>query len=94
MFICGDDADARREWAAILGKFGWEVEDWAAPWRPGPSSPCASSGASRASSRGDWGHAFKLLRPLSRSGLDRPNRREVGGEVLRVVAVSGLAFLR
>jgi predicted dinucleotide-binding enzyme len=63
MFLCGDDAAARREAAAILREFGWEAED------------CGGAAAARAIEplcilwcipgflQNDWAHAFKLLRP-------------------------------
>jgi 8-hydroxy-5-deazaflavin:NADPH oxidoreductase len=63
MFICGDDADAKRTTTTLLEQVGWRAEDagtsaighavealcqlWCAPGFAG----------------GDWAHAFAVLRP-------------------------------
>jgi hypothetical protein len=63
MFVCGDDAGAKKQVSGVLDQFGWEVED------------CGGAAAARAIEplcilwcipgflRNDWVHAFKLLRP-------------------------------
>ena len=63
MFICGNDAEAKRQVTGILDQLGWEAED------------CGGAEAARAIEslcvlwcipgflRNDWTHAFKLLRP-------------------------------
>jgi len=66
MFICGNDAAAKRETAEILTVFGWEAVDVG-----GVEMGCAVEAlcilwCSPGFLRNDWVHAFKYLTPPAR----------------------------
>jgi len=63
MFICGDDADAKKTVAQILDQFGWETEDMGAVEAARAIEPLCRLWCIPGIGRGDWSaHAFKLLR--------------------------------
>lgn len=62
MFICGNDSGARKEVAAILDQFGWEVEDVGAAEAARAIEPLCILWCIPGFLRNDWVHAFKLLR--------------------------------
>jgi 8-hydroxy-5-deazaflavin:NADPH oxidoreductase len=62
MFICGDHDDAKREAAAILEQFGWDVADMGAVEAARAIEPLCILWVVRGVMDGDWGHTFKLLR--------------------------------
>jgi 8-hydroxy-5-deazaflavin:NADPH oxidoreductase len=63
MFICGDDAGAKRIVAQILDQFGWETEDMGAVEAARAIEPLCKLWCIPGVGKGDWSaHAFKLLR--------------------------------
>lgn len=63
MFICGDDAAAKAEVAAILDGFGWDVEDIGGRQGARAIEPLCQLWCAPGFLRNDWVHAFKMLRP-------------------------------
>ena len=63
MFICGNDAEAKRQVAAILDQFGWETEDAGGAEAARAIEPLCMLWCIPGFLRNDWMHAFKLLRP-------------------------------
>jgi 8-hydroxy-5-deazaflavin:NADPH oxidoreductase len=63
MFICGDDADAKRIVSGILDQFGWDAEDMGPVQAARAIEPLCKLWCIPGIARGDWApHAFKLLR--------------------------------
>ena len=63
MFICGDDAGAKRTVGQILHQFGWETEDMGAVEAARAIEPLCRLWCIPGIGKGDWSaHAFKLLR--------------------------------
>ncbi|MEP7163570.1 MAG: NAD(P)-binding domain-containing protein [Ferruginibacter sp.] len=62
MFICGNDADAKKTVAAILAKFGWETEDMGTAASAGVIESLCILWCIPGFLRNQWGHAFKLLK--------------------------------
>jgi 8-hydroxy-5-deazaflavin:NADPH oxidoreductase len=62
MFICGNDAEAKRDVKAILDLFGWETEDLGAVEAARAIEPLCILWCIPGFLQGSWGHAFKLLR--------------------------------
>jgi predicted dinucleotide-binding enzyme len=63
MFICGNDAGAKKIVAQILDQFGWETEDMGAVEAARAIEPLCKLWCIPGIGRGDWSaHAFKLLR--------------------------------
>jgi len=62
MFICGDDADAKREVTAVLDAFGWETADMGAAEAARAIEPLCILWCIPGMTGGGWTHAFKLLR--------------------------------
>ena len=63
MFICGDDAEAKKTVAQILDQFGWETEDMGAVEAARAIEPLCRLWCIPGVGKGDWSaHAFKLLR--------------------------------
>ena len=63
MFICGNDAAAKKTVAAICDQFGWDVEDMGAVEAARAIEPLCMLWCIPGVARGDWSpHAFKLLR--------------------------------
>lgn len=63
MFIAGDDAAAKATVTALLDSFGWDAEDvGGAPSARAVEALC-QLWCAPGFLRGDWAHAFKLIRP-------------------------------
>lgn len=62
MFICGNDAGAKSETAAILTQFGWEVEDMGAAEAARAIEPLCILWCIPGFLRNQWTHAFKLIK--------------------------------
>ena len=62
MFICGDDAGAKKAVTAILGQFGWEAEDMGGVEAARAIEPLCMLWCIPGFLRNQWTHAFKLLR--------------------------------
>jgi hypothetical protein len=61
MFICGDDAGAKKQAAEILTQFGWETADMGAIEAGRAIEPLCILWCLPGLSGGTWTHAFKLL---------------------------------
>ena len=63
MFICGNDAAAKRIVAGVLDQFGWETEDMGAVEAARAIEPLCMLWCIPGVGRNDWSpHAFKLLK--------------------------------
>ncbi len=62
MFICGTDAAAKAEATALLDAFGWDAEDVGGVEAAGPIEALCQLWCAPGFLRGDWSHAFKVLR--------------------------------
>jgi 8-hydroxy-5-deazaflavin:NADPH oxidoreductase len=63
MFICGNDANAKKSVAQILDQFGWGVEDMGAVEAARPIEALCMLWCIPGIGKNDWSaHAFKLLR--------------------------------
>ena len=62
MFICGNNADAKREVTALLEQFGWEAEDMGGVEGARAIEPLCILWCIPGFTRNQWTHAFKLLR--------------------------------
>jgi predicted dinucleotide-binding enzyme len=63
MFICGNDASAKRVAKQILDQFGWDTEDMGAVEAARAIEPLCMLWCIPGVGKGDWSpHAFKLLR--------------------------------
>ena len=63
MFICGNDANAKKVAAQILDQFGWDTEDMGAVEAARAIEPLCMLWCIPGVGKGDWSpHAFKLLR--------------------------------
>ena len=63
MFICGNDAGAKKTAAAICDAFGWDAEDMGPVEAARAIEPLCKLWCIPGIGRGDWSpHAFKLLR--------------------------------
>jgi predicted dinucleotide-binding enzyme len=62
MFICGNDADAKKEVSEILDQFGFEVEDMGGVEAARAIEPLCILWCIPGFLRNEWMHAFKLLR--------------------------------
>lgn len=62
MFICGEDADAKRVATEILDTFGWDAEDVGGAAAAGPVEALCQLWCAPGFLRNDWMHAFKVLR--------------------------------
>jgi predicted dinucleotide-binding enzyme len=63
MFICGDDAGAKRDVAALLTSFGWETADMGTARSARAIEPLCVLWCVLGFTQNSWMHAFKLLRP-------------------------------
>jgi 8-hydroxy-5-deazaflavin:NADPH oxidoreductase len=63
MFICGNDADAKKDVVEILKLFGWETEDVGTVEAARAIEPLCMLWCIPGFLKNDWVHAFKLLRP-------------------------------
>lgn len=63
MFICGNDANAKKEVSEILNVFGWEVEDMGGAEAARAIEPLCMLWCIPGMLRNEWtNHAFKLLK--------------------------------
>lgn len=62
MFICGDDPDAKAVVTGLLAEVGWEAEDVGSAAAGGPVEALCQLWCAPGFLRGDWAHAFKVLR--------------------------------
>ena len=62
MFICGNDASAKKTTTAILEAFGWEVEDMGPAEAARAIEPLCILWCIPGFIRNEWQHAFKLLK--------------------------------
>ncbi len=63
MFICGDDAGAKRVVSQILDQFGWDTEDMGPVAAARAIEPLCKLWCIPGIARNDWSpHAFKLMR--------------------------------
>ena len=63
MFICGDDAGAKRVVSQILDQFGWDAEDMGPVAAARAIEPLCKLWCIPGIARNDWSpHAFKLMR--------------------------------
>ena len=62
MFICGNDAAAKKVVTGVLGQFGWETEDMGAMEAARAIEPLCLLYCIPGVTRGEWTHAFKLLK--------------------------------
>ncbi len=63
MFICGNDADAKKIVAQISEKFGWDTEDMGMAEAARAIEPLCMLWCIPGFLQNDWMHAFKVLRP-------------------------------
>jgi predicted dinucleotide-binding enzyme len=62
MFVCGNDAAAKKTVWSILDQFGWETEDMGAIEAARAIEPLCMLWCIPGFRQNDWVHAFKLLR--------------------------------
>ncbi len=62
MFICGNDADAKKDVELILENFGWDVEDVGAAESARAIEPLCILWCLPGFLKNKWHHAFKLLK--------------------------------
>jgi 8-hydroxy-5-deazaflavin:NADPH oxidoreductase len=62
MFICGDDTEAKARVTALLEQFGWESADMGGAVAARAIEPLCILWCIPGFLRGEWGHAFKLLK--------------------------------
>ena len=62
MFICGNDAEAKKEVIVILTSFGWETEDMGSVEAARAIEPLCILWCIPGILHGQWTHAFKLLK--------------------------------
>jgi predicted dinucleotide-binding enzyme len=62
MFIAGDDADAKAQVVTILDQFGWDSEDVGPVEGARAIEPLCQLWCAPGIQRGQWTHAFKLLK--------------------------------
>lgn len=61
MFICGNDAEAKKEVTAILDQFGWETEDFGMATSAAPIESLCMLYCILGFNENRWTHAYKLL---------------------------------
>ena len=62
MFLCGNDAEAKAAVVAVLDQFGWAAEDMGGVETARAIEPLCMLWCIPGFLRGEWDHAFKLLR--------------------------------
>jgi predicted dinucleotide-binding enzyme len=62
MFICGNDADAKKTVTDILTAFGWETEDMGMAEAARAIEPLCMLWCIPGFTKNQWSHAFKLLK--------------------------------
>jgi 8-hydroxy-5-deazaflavin:NADPH oxidoreductase len=61
MFICGNDAGAKKTVGEIVDQFGWEIEDMGSATAARALEPLCMLWCIPGFTRNEWSHAFKLL---------------------------------
>jgi predicted dinucleotide-binding enzyme len=61
MFICGNDAGAKKTTAGLLDQFGWEAEDMGGVEAARAIEPLCILWCIPGFAKNEWTHAFKLL---------------------------------
>lgn len=62
MFICGNDAGAKKDVTELVEKFGWEAFDMGAAQAAGPIESLCMLYCIPGMTKGMWTHAWKLMR--------------------------------
>lgn len=62
MFICGNDPDAKKQVAQILGKLGWDHEDFGGVKSARAIEPLCILWCIPGMLRNEWSHAFTMLK--------------------------------
>ncbi len=62
MFICGNDAEAKKEVKGILNELGFDIEDMGSVEAARAIEPLCFLWCIPGSKNNKWNHAFKLLR--------------------------------
>ena len=62
MFVCGNDAAAKKTVTKLLDEFGWESADMGGVEAARAIEPLCMLWCIPGFLRNEWGHAFKLLR--------------------------------
>jgi hypothetical protein len=62
MFICGNDAEAKKIVSQVLDKFGWDVADMGKAEGARAIEPLCILWCIPGFLNNDWNHAFKLLK--------------------------------
>ena len=62
MFVCGNDAEAKRQVTGVLDRFGWETEDLGVAEAARAIEPLCMLWCIPGFLRNQWTHAFKLVR--------------------------------
>ena len=62
MFICGNDAEAKKKTAEILDKFGFETEDMGTAEAARAIEPMCMLWCIPGFLRNDWNHAFRMMK--------------------------------
>jgi predicted dinucleotide-binding enzyme len=62
MFICGNNADAKKDVASLVEKVGWEVEDMGGAESARAIEPLCMLWCIPGFRENRWSHAFKLLK--------------------------------
>jgi predicted dinucleotide-binding enzyme len=66
MFICGNDDAAKKEVTAILAEVGWDAEDIGKASGARAIEPLCQLWCAPGFLRGDWAHAYRVLRPAKK----------------------------
>ncbi|CAN5792862.1 hypothetical protein BH11MYX2_BH11MYX2_17000 [soil metagenome] len=64
MFICGNDADAKKDVSGLLDAFGWNVEDLGAVEAARPIEALCQLWCIPGFLRNDWAHAYANMKPV------------------------------
>jgi predicted dinucleotide-binding enzyme len=62
MFICGNDAGAKREATEIIERFGWEAADMGGVEVARPIEALCPLWCAPGLLKNEWAHAFKYLK--------------------------------
>jgi hypothetical protein len=66
MFICGNDEAAKKEVSAILAEVGWDAEDIGKASGARAIEPLCQLWCAPGFLRGDWAHAYRVVRPAKK----------------------------
>jgi hypothetical protein len=68
MFLCGSDAAAKQAVRGVLTQFGWDTADMGQVEAARAIEPLCMLWCIPGLARGEWSHAFKLLKPAKSPG--------------------------